>query len=277
MIYIRLAGGLGNQLFQIAAALVVSKATNQFFMPIADALSDYSEPRTPDFMRLVSCSRLQLDDGVSLNKHLRWLVAKGRAGRILPILGVNDWVRHPISIAFTKRWGGFMDGYFQHGWSEARFSEVLSELILKPHESSSIDYPAVDECVVHMRGRDFRLLPLHNILDSAYFLTAISRARECGWKRFAVVSDDHTYARGIVDCLVQQIPKLEIRLLPPNHDLLDDFAVLRNSSARIIGNSSFAWWATALDEKQSPTWSPTKFIRGKPRDFFLKWEIQIQV
>jgi hypothetical protein len=58
---------------------------------------------------------------------------------------------------------------------------------------------------------------------------------------------------------------------------LGDFALLRRAPARILGNSTFSWWAAALDGHHSLTLSPNQWTRGVPRRLFLPWEAVVPV
>jgi hypothetical protein len=276
MIYLRLAGGLGNQLFQLAAAALLGKNTGQPIMALTDALSSYAQVRAPDALRLVSCQRMVADEHASLKPVLRWLIVNGRAGRWMPIFGVNDRSTLRETTRAVRRWGGIMDGYFQRGWTSATFSEATSEFTpCKQSERSNSAAP--DVCLIHVRGNDFLLHHSHRVVEANYYVRAIQNARAVGWGRFAIMTDDPDYARDIAHAIERQISNVDIALLSPAPDPLDDFSALRDAPARIIGNSTFAWWAAALDIRHALTWSPSKFARGLPRDFHLDWERAIAV
>ncbi|MEI6876161.1 MAG: hypothetical protein WCL50_13640, partial [Spirochaetota bacterium] len=72
--------------------------------------------------------------------------------------------------------------------------------------------------------------------------------------------------------LALKYPDSEFELLPPSADALGDFERLLLARRRIIGNSTFAWWACALGSPTATTWSPDRFTRHLPRDLFLSCE-----
>ena len=68
-----------------------------------------------------------------------------------------------------------------------------------------------------------------------------------------VVTDDAAHARSIMDIVQQAQPDLLLSLAltsqtTANAGWLLDFELLRNAPSRIIGNSTFAWWAAWLGE-----------------------------
>jgi hypothetical protein len=277
VIILRLAGGVGNQLFQLAAATLLSKCTKQAFVVIPDALAKYNPPRSFDSLRVVSCARMAILEGDFLKGPSKWFVVEARVGRWLPIFGVNDRSHNFMPSAAIQKWGCIMDGYFQRGWTRATFADALEDMIFIPSAAAAPSRIAEDECALHIRGGEFLLRRIHCVVDADYYVSAVLRAKAVGWERFAVVTDDVKYARTIVDAIQHRVSTVNIRTIDPAVNLLEDLLTLRDASARIIGNSSFAWWATALDARRSMTLSPTKFLRNLPRDFYLDWEIKIEV
>ena len=62
MIFLRLAGGLDNQLFQVMAALVCATRTGRDVVPLTAGLKGYAMARQPDVLRLLFASRLALTE-----------------------------------------------------------------------------------------------------------------------------------------------------------------------------------------------------------------------
>lgn len=277
MIYLRLAGGLGNQLFQLAAAMHVSECTGQGIVPLTNALSRYAQKRAPDSLRLFASEKLLVPPPTLANKALSWSVSTGRVGRWLPVFGISDKSLQPANCARLSGSLFAMDGYFQRGWSLPAFEGAMRRFQVAAIPLAAQNRLTEDECAIHIRGGDFLSHKLHQVVDVDYYVTAIRSAHTMGWSKFAVLTDDLVHARTIVETIQHRLPGIEIRSVPPSSDALTDLGILRSAPARIIGNSTFAWWATALDKDQAPTWSPSKFLRNVERDFFLDWEIQLAV
>jgi hypothetical protein len=91
-----------------------------------------------------------------------------------------------------------------------------------------------------------------------------------------VITDERAYAVSILKKLSKVYPEIQFDLAPTqNSDWLQDFVLLRHARSRIIGNSSFSWWAAALDPARAITVTPSSWINGVPRDLFLPWEMSI--
>jgi len=270
---VRLAGGLGNQLFQLAAALVCARRLGLPVVPVTQGLGTYARPHEATSLRLVRAQALQ--PGQSLSKPLAWAVARARAGRWMPWLGVNDR-NFPQACQRLRKGVPFllMDGYFQRGWTQELFAQALTMMTLQ-------DAPPVPrmpyDCIIHVRGTDFLGLQSHGFLQPGYYANAVAHATRAGLRHFGIVTDDQTHGAGLAAHIREVHPEVAISVLPAARDPLHDFHVLRSAPARIMGNSTFAWWAAALDANAAPTWSCVRFVRDQPRDFFLKSEIPLDV
>jgi hypothetical protein len=278
MIYTRMAGGLGNQLYQLAAALTLDPKQGRSVFPLVDALSAYATVRTPDSFKLIPSVDWASKHQAAPSSILKSLVVSGRIGRWAPVIGVSDrnfWQMANQGINEDRT--VVMDGYFQTGWTESFFQRALSRMNVIAPSSHAKSRVASNECVIHIRGGDFLKIPLHQVIDEKYYIQAIKQAKDHGWVDFAIVSDDCVYASHVLNQISKDIPTVNIRLLPSQTDALVDFDTLRIASARIIGNSTFSWWAAALDHGKGRTWSPNKFTTERNRDFELAWESIIPV
>ncbi|MDH5670736.1 MAG: alpha-1,2-fucosyltransferase [Myxococcales bacterium] len=170
----------------------------------------------------------------------------------------------------------FVDGYFQTGWTWPLLSEASSTLQV-------VDFPAAPsiaaahDCIVHIRGGDFLGFESHSFIGTEYYSDAVDRAQACGCRTFGIVSDDYGYAEKLADALQDRHSEAKFSLIQDANDALVDFAILRHARNRIIGNSTFAWWAATLDHEAATTWSPDRFVRSKTRDFFLPHERTISL
>ena len=213
---------------------------------------------------------------------LRW-----RIGRLLPRHGVNDrnFARHLArqrsGVARQPLW---LDGYFQHGWPTPLFDNVRARMLAVLRHDLPASRVNNADGVIHIRGGDFLASAVHRVVDAGYYLTALTKLRTQlpSMTSVAVVTDDVVHAAPIIDSMQRAQPDLALSLAPPPHAAagaawLQDFVLLRDARARIVGNSSFAWWAAALDAQRAPTVSPDQWTRNVPRDLFLPWELAIAV
>jgi hypothetical protein len=268
MIFLRLSGGLGNQLYQLAAAALLAQDLNRPVMPFIDALQRYDVPRDPDSFKLLQWNEWLREPSVEHHRIGRWLSVCARAGRFTPLIGISDrnFLTSTRSLSGFPR---FLDGYFQHGWTQDSFSKAISAMKMRPEATSSAHRLGTDEVAVHIRGGDFLKLPRFQVVHAPFYVEAAESATVAGFRRFGVVTDDPEYAITVCRSIEEKLPSFNFRILDRAESSLDDFDVLRTASARIIGNSTFAWWAAALGPTSSPTWSPPMFTTDDPRDFFL--------
>jgi hypothetical protein len=272
MIVLRLAGGLGNQIFQLLAALLLAERTDQSVFVLTEGLAHYAVPRTPEVLRLMHSERLVTAPDVSVPRWIRWLALRVRAGRWMPFAGICDG-GFPASIdaSHRKKHINLVDGYFQRGWSQTLLDQVLPTVRLQfPPDGMGI---ATDhDCLLHVRGGDFLRFKSHAFLGIDYYSHCITIAQAEGCRSFGVITDDPDYSNRMIAELFKRHPGIDIVLLADSSDALVDFTTLRHAKRRIIGNSTFAWWASAFDSSCAPTMSPDRFVRDIPRDFFLPFE-----
>lgn len=281
MILARLAGGMGNQLYQISAALHLSSIAKQQVHVCTGALTSYAKERQADSLRLLWMGNLvQSFAGNTISTRIISLVTENfRIGRWPLSFSIND--NNYWQTASSHRVGSFsvLDGYFQHGWTTESFTNVLSIIHGTVDDLICIARVESDECLIHIRGGDFLDHIIHQVVDARYYAMAVRFAISRGFSKFCVLTDDIMYAKKIILDVEQLLNNdyCSFRVLSPASDPIDDFCNIQAASARIIGNSTFAWWASALDRKKSPTWSPNQFIKNHTRDFFLDWEIPLEI
>lgn len=268
MISVRLAGGLGNQIFQIAAAIHLRRKGIPILL-ITDALSHYDVVRQPDLLKIIDVAALDVRISHS-NTALGQFQILSRAGRWLPFLGVND------CNVKGKRAGsigsGWFDGYFQDFWSSASFAEIsetLRSVLLIPRLSGA---RAVD-FAIHIRGGDFLRDPNLAVVSMSWYA---DRIREAAYSehidRAHVITDDPVHANQMLKCLHDAVPNISFQVVC-SKDTIDDFNLLRCARRRLIGNSTFALWASALDDLAAPTICPIMLGKGRPRQSRLPWEL----
>jgi hypothetical protein len=272
-VWVRLAGGLGNQLFQLSAALVYARRWGWPVVPVTGGLGTYARPHEATSLRLVQAERLLTAQPPS--KSLAWAVARTRAGRWLPWLGVND--RNFAEVCRGPRQRrplALMDGYFQRGWTQDLLTQALA--LMKVRAAAPVPRLPYD-CIIHVRGTDFLGLQSHGFLQPDYYANAVAQAKGAGHRRFGVVTDDAAHGARLAAHIGEAHPDVMLQVFPVASDPLHDFEVIRTAPARIMGNSTFAWWAAALDPNAAPTWSCARFVHDQQRDFFLRTEIPLDV
>ena len=267
MIEIRLAGGLGNQLFQLAAALNVSERCG---LPISlsDAyLSSYSTPRKFELEQLLNLNSL----GASVSHDVSFY-NKFRLVRLLPnvferTLFISD-KNYSSQLKYGKNVKVYMDGYFITSGTQQQFQLARGKIFDALHDDLKNAQVALNVCCIHIRGGDFLKLGWTMSDVESYYLTAVLRilAEKPGVK-FLICTDDQKFAKEILS-------KINVMATINKGGLRSDFVALMTSEYAILSNSTFAFWSGALRfrENLKNTTLPDEWQPNVPRTILLDHE-----
>lgn len=276
-VVVRLAGGLGNQMFQYAAGRAVALATGRRLL-----LDEAGIPRGPSGRRYeLSAFRIA---GEPAGWLVRTLVRAQVGGRVPPVL------RAVVRAASRRRWtllgdreAGFDDRLFTTAgdlvldgfWQSADYADRTPEIARHVRHDFALRQPLPDRLAaveaeiaacesvgVHVRRGDYAHDPtiaaVHGALPLAYYDAAAAwLTARLESPSFFVFSDDPTWAREhlrlpgptrVVDEAAGLPPAVDQRLL----------AACRHF---VVANSTFSWWAAWLGA------SPDKFVVA-PRHWF---------
>lgn len=228
MIFSSLMGGLGNQLFQIAAGIAHAENTgSQYAM-------DLSLCYTPNQGKIAA------DYKHSLYKNIT-------------IATLPEKIPTYSEVSFEYRRipnikSLYIKGYFQSWKYFNDHKPLIKNIIQNPQsyktkarvlvENYGIDFERFQ--TVHVRRGDYvNFSNTFEILDASYYKKTIPFL-EKNKLPIIVVSDEIGYAQSILN---------DRNFFYVNSsDELMDFTLLANSCATVISNSSFAWWSTYLSE-----------------------------
>ncbi len=276
MIYLRFAGGLGNQLFQLAAATNLSALKKEQVALIHNGVSRYVSARNTESVRLFLPEFLNGFDDLPKNHPYSVILDRTRLGRWLPVWGFNDECFADVNSGMLRVPKGpiFMDGYFQSGWRlESLISVALNmraALIHPVHFATEIS----KTLLVHIRGGDFLKVPLHQVVDLSYYEQAVKEMHRTGvtFDQCLCVTDDFEHASRLLKALKEKVSLPEVVIRTPAQDPLEDFRLIGSHPWRIIGNSTFSWWAALLGRHDGLMISPQQFTRERDRDMCLPFE-----
>ncbi len=240
-LFVDLQGGLGNQLFQLAAAIVLSRRTGRKVHLDPWRLHLSCLPGVQ--RRRVSIGALVQDGEVlSLVSSLRHRLFD-RGSRTEHELGPLDTPLERTNVA-TRR----LVGYFQQ---IAIVNESWCELEKRIVSSSVITRNAVKRIAIHIRCGDY-MKPsarrFHGLTASDYYKNALREvSKVCSFRDIYVVSDDPKMARR----LLGSYPAREGFQVDfgTGIDEWQDLLELASSAAIIMNNSSFSWWGAFLATK----------------------------
>jgi len=274
-----LIGGLGNQLFQLAAGLHFSGDKNlsldfsahQNGMKGSQNLSEYLLPSRVYLTNSYRYSYLQkkiinfcirMSSSVTESKILKHVYI-----RIIPIIQVilgriflGNWSIN-LGIGFDKSNGvrpsNYYIGYFQtYKYLEnPHIQESMRSLKLRnPSDVYVKNYAKIADhksLVVHVRLGDYMNESDFGIPSLGYFHDSIAELWNMNvYSRIALFSNEEVSA-------MKYIPNtLHKHLWVPSQDLrssAETLELMRHGKGYVLSNSSFSWWAAALSYTDSPS------------------------
>ncbi len=295
--YLFLTGGLGNQLFQMAAALSLAQET-EIVLDVRSGNPRAGSHELADLFSIFSGT------GVSVDKMKRFPLTSKVGGyvlrsstepkgieksklhqRIVRIASSIYFsilkrefiaVRANVGVGYSKiktnlRQSIYLFGYFQsYRWVEQeQIKDIMNSLTV---QSPSDDYQVmvkeimdVHPIVMHIRRGDYAFEPSFGVLAQTYYEDSLEQIRNLGIKQeIWVFTDDPDWANTITSARTFSGEK--IRLV---NDLTlstgEIFDLMRYGSAYVIANSSFSWWAAYLSRtKNAPVIAPKPWFIGLP-------------
>ena len=267
MIIVRLAGGLGNQIFQLGAALLLAKKYDIKKIIINDSsLNNYDIKRENELLNFFDFSKLNIEI-----KFKNTLIVNLRIPRLIPLklpnyLFVSD--RNFQNIFYkANRYFMILDGYFQKCLTQKNFNEEV-EILKKIFIKNKLE--KIDGCVIHIRGSDFVKLGWNNITSKEYYIKAIElMKKEYHQNKFYIVTDDKNYSKIILN-------DLNINYKFIGGSIYEDFYLIGNFKYRILSSSTFALWASALGNNENSIVIASNYWKPYDRrEIFLQNEIRI--
>ncbi len=252
MIGARLAGGLGNQLFQYAAARALAQKLSTEL--IVD-LSHYENN---------SARRYLLD-----RFHVR-----ARPANPGELAGMHAY--REKSFVFDASFFGASDGTLLEGfWQSEKYFSAIRPLLL---EELKIKAPGRDAAAageilgrpsvsVHVRRGDYAADPkthqYHGLCGLDYYKEAITRIlKSVPDARFFLFSDDPGWTG---ENLLPLVPRGTLVRPHPNEE--EDLRLMSLCGYHIIANSSFSWWSAWLSQSTDKiVYAPKKWFSGADLD-----------
>lgn len=219
-LYVKLHGGLGNQLFQAASGYGIAKKHNFILILV----SDFQPSSFPH--------QEQLDSYIKQFFNTFRLIHQGQLPSMphyYEIDNVKCFQYNEMEVDKTF----YIEGYLQ---TEKYFKEYRKEILdmFKPYDLRLSSY------FIHVRRGNYVNSPLHYIHYEDYYKKAIDTIESRSPNsHYYIVSDDISYCKecGLFDSL--------------NKTFVDDtavktLAIMSSCKGGICANSSFSWWGSYL-------------------------------
>jgi hypothetical protein len=301
-----LKGGLGNQLFQIAAGLYSSRGET------FEILSDFTMPRKTDgiadalhfewpkqvLVNEVTSNKLERKVlALSLNRALK---IKSTLGNNFSIQLVNMLTEFVLTLKFRERTNvlsgrgvGFcaislkprhnlLNGYFQaHQFSShPGVFPILKEIRLK---QSSLALTRLIErartenpVIVHLRLGDYKNEGGIGLLPPAYFEMALRIMESQKTSRNLWIFTDEVES---VDRYISPPSRFSVSIIGENGlNPAETLELMRHGSAYVIANSTFSWWGAFLSYQSGcTTIMPSPWFQNMPSPIGIKPQDWIEV
>jgi hypothetical protein len=292
MSYVLLRGGLGNQLFQVAAAIWASHSVATVLVTPSQVqhkqLDSLSLPNsihkvnlhTPHYKERYLNAALSISGaGDKAINGAKRVILK----RIIPVffpefhyvsimsdLGYCSWLpRSESEIAI---------GYFQT-YRYVEEDRVKLTLMKLRADSNSMEFKKFlkfaknkEILVVHIRRGDYRKELKFGLLSKNYYRRAIEIAiQRRAYDEIWFFSDEPLCYEGLIPN--EFFGKIRIPEQSGVRDIGELFDLMRLGSGYVIANSSFSWWAATLSNREgSEVFAPKPWFahRDSPRELISK-------
>ena len=248
MIFARLFGGLGNQMFQYAAGQALATRLGTDLALDFRTIDDNGTRRLTDVfdLKIAPAPNLPPAKHQGVLPYALWrALGKNPKFRREHGLGVNP--------AFTQ-WGdnSYLHGYWQ---SEQYFTDIAEHIrgVFCPIPIMSAGNAAIADRIkasssvsLHVRRGDYLALGAHGVCSEAYYNAALDQIapQSTGTPTVFVFSDDPQWAH---DNLPLPFEKVVVDINGPETDY-EDLRLMSLCEHNIIANSSFSWWGAWLNK-----------------------------
>lgn len=296
-----LSGGLGNQLFQIAAAIQSSKGSEIIIDSYSNSpqISNNGGPAFSEFtfskilttkiakrapstiQRIISFNlRSSLSERKTLKVRALFLISRLavisyfsiRHLKLFHLISPQNVGDIPDS---SSKKHVILNGYFQN-------SQLMDNEIVKRIIDSACVFPEspevnawiaesrkVSPIIVHFRIGDYSNHPGMGILDPVYFVEGIRRSlSQAENSEIWLFSDEPLKAANLL-----KEKGIENLVVVPTFDAASTLEIMRHGSAFVISNSTFSWWAATLRYSSSAkVFAPNPWFKGQesPKSIYMQ-------
>lgn len=277
MIISNLIGGLGNQMFQYACGLALSRMRGDAFMVVTDQFDGYGLHQGFELQRAFSLNLREASTaelgkvlGPFRRPQLRRLMAKA-PGRLRPAGFVGEpHFHHWPGIRVVPR-NAYLHGYWQ---SEKYFADQGAAIraAFRFRELQGKDALLLDDIArkpsigLHVRRGDYvsnaRNRGIYAVCDVEYYDRAVSHLIQHGApERVFAFSDEPAWVRQVL------VPKWKhLKVVERSAAPWIDMCLMSACSHFAIANSSFSWWAAWLGD-------PAQKIVVAPQRWFVSEKV----
>jgi hypothetical protein len=266
----QLIGGLGNQLFILAAAISHSNSGYQTTINTGN-LDSYGSHHGNSIENLVFDIEVPnfVNSGTKLLGN-RFRLTSALTRR-LKLRRYGGWISEIetgfVDLTHKKRGKTYHLGYYQSwiysqqvgGLSTDCFSpRSPSESYLELKESAAREKPVI----IHIRRGDYMsMLDQFGVLDLKYYEIAISEVVRTlpELQNFWIVSNDSIFAESVASLI-----NGNVKFIDPTLGIsdLETLFLMSHGAAHILANSSYSWWGAFLARNSRLIIAPNKWFKN---------------
>ena len=261
MVYrVLLQGGLGNQLFQVAAGTFLKENLGEKVIFDATLLTRIPKKirlRDVEVQWLIENSDFKKQTvttlgSLFLEKHSRNLILKEK--------DLNDQILERL----TKK-TKILNGYFHnYEYVEKSWTQLRSKILDKINQNSRKDNSNSKYIAIHFRGGDYLRNELtrqtHGVTGLNYFTKGVKKlTEELNTDKLVFITDSPEFIKEKID-----IFKNLRTSIVSSENIYEDLALIANSSGVVMSNSTFSWWGAFIASKISGARiiAPTPWFTG---------------
>ena len=269
MIYSKIYGGLGNQMFQYAIGRSIAAKNDVHFKIDIYEMKDYD-------LRDYSLDKLNITAGIAedLEINRRWNNRYyNYVCRRLYTLGIklSNTIFDIENFIFDKSVLSVTEGYLDGYWLSYKYFEGIRDILLQEftlknafNESNLYFLAKIDSCnsvSIHIRRGDYLLskasADLYDVCGANYYSDAIAlMSQRIDKAHYFVFSDDLEFARREIN-----IPNVTFVDANCNENFENDMFLMSKCKHNIIANSTFSWWGAWLNTNENKiVIAPSKWI-----------------
>lgn len=296
--FLHLTGGLGNQLFQLAAGLNFSK-DQDLVITAKNGKPRLNQFGKPDLLSFALPNRVTVLDEKNFSRFVSkvfgYVIRMGVYPRLFeklrPLQSSVRFLASFVASVYLKRIAKVMRvrgvgyvgkrqlanvfiGYFQtfkYTEEPGVFEEMNSLCLRDPGKEFGQLVQIISSSkiiVVHLRRGDYLNEASFGLVGTQYYLECINElVKSKDYDSMWVFSDDLEAARSFFEGKFE----IDCRFIGDvDNDSASVLELMRFGSAYVIGNSSFSWWGAFLrHDRSAPVFAPTPWFIGQAEPEFL--------
>ena len=230
-LYVRLHGGLGNQLFQVASGYGIAKKHDMILILV----SDYQKESFPH--------QDEVDTYIRTLFSTFHIIHRGH----LPEIDHYYEMDNVQCFQYNESLGEnsiYIEGYLQ---TEKYFKEYREDILalFKPYNLR------LDSYFIHVRRGDFLKADLHRMDLDDYYQRAIAYIEAVDpQSHYYIVSDDIPYCKNLFESLNKTFVEGNA------------FSIMTSCKGGICANSTFSWWGSYLIDREKIVILPKQWVNN---------------